>query len=76
MWVITEYCPGGDLHKLIEYDKCLPEHTVRGFVLDILNGMQYCHSKGVIICDIKPASILLNEYGRIKIADFGTALKL
>jgi len=24
MWAVTEYCPGGDLLKLVEQDKCLP----------------------------------------------------
>jgi len=60
MWEITEYCPGGDLLKIIEYDKQLPENTVRGFVLEIMAGMQYAHSRGIVICDIKPASVLVN----------------
>jgi serine/threonine protein kinase len=38
----------------------LPENTVRGFVLEIMAGVGYAHSKGIIICDIKPASILVN----------------
>lgn len=39
-------------------------------------GMQFAHSKGIVICDIKPASILVNEYGSVKIGDFGSAQKL
>lgn len=38
--------------------------------------MQFAHSKGIVICDIKPASILVNEYGNVKIGDFGSAQKL
>jgi len=45
-------------------------------MIDILNGLQYCHHKGVIICDLKSASILLNEYGNAKIGDFGSAKNL
>ena len=35
MWAVTEYCPGGDLLKLIEQDKSLPEHIVKGFANEI-----------------------------------------
>lgn len=76
MWEVTEYCPGGDLLKLVEQDKSLPENIVRGFLTDILKGLQYCHSRGVIVCDLKPASILINEYGCAKIGDFGSARNL
>ena len=60
MWAVTEYCPGGDLLKLIKSENSLPEDIVKGFIKDILNGLQYCHHKGVILCDLKSASILLN----------------
>lgn len=60
MWSVTEYCPGGDLLRLVEQDKSLPEVTVKTFLIDILKGLQHCHSKGIIICDLKPASILIN----------------
>lgn len=60
MWAVTEYCPGGDLLKLIEQDKSLPENIVKKFAVEIIDGLAYSHSKGVIICDLKPASILIN----------------
>ncbi len=49
---------------------------MRNFILEIMGGMQYAHSKGIVVCDIKPASILVNEYGNLKIGDFGSAHKL
>ena len=38
-----------------------------------MNGLAFCHSRGVVICDLKPATILINEYGNIKLGDFGSA---
>ena len=76
MWSVTEYCPGGDLLRLIEQDKCLPENIVQGFTIDVLRGLIYCHSRGIVICDLKPASVLINEYGCAKIGDFGSSKSL
>ena len=76
MWAVTEYCPGGDLLRLIEQDKSLPENIVQGFVIDVLKGLLYCHSRGIVICDLKPASVLINEYGAAKIGDFGSSRSL
>ena len=60
LWVITEYCPGGDLLTLIEQDKSLPEHTVRVFTKEIMSGLQYLHSSGIVFSDLKPANIFIN----------------
>lgn len=74
--MITEYCPGGDLLTLIEQDKALPEKTVKTFIREILQGLQYLHSNGIIFVDLKPANILINEYGNLKLADLGSAKRL
>jgi serine/threonine-protein kinase ULK4 len=60
MWAVTEYCPGGDLLKLIEQDKSLPEPVVKGFAVEVMRALAYAHSKGVVVCDLKPATILIN----------------
>lgn len=73
MWAVTEYCPGGDLLKLIEHDKSLPQTVVKGFAVEIMRAMAYVHSKGIVVCDLKPATILINQYGNVKLGDFGSA---
>lgn len=47
--------------------------TVKCFILQIAEGMNYCHSRGVIHRDIKPENIIFFKDGLVKLADFGLA---
>eukprot|EP01062_Namystynia_karyoxenos_P045299 TRINITY_DN33644_c0_g1_i2.p1 TRINITY_DN33644_c0_g1~~TRINITY_DN33644_c0_g1_i2.p1 ORF type:complete len:2292 (+),score=157.75 TRINITY_DN33644_c0_g1_i2:137-7012(+) len=62
--------PGGDRHRP------MPEDQLRKYAKQILDGLQYCHSRtptAVIHRDLKPENILLDEkQGVVKIADFGS----
>ncbi|KAL0590158.1 hypothetical protein ABG067_001802 [Albugo candida] len=73
IWLILEYCIGGDLSSVIKQDKCLPEKSVRAFGYELMAGLQHLHSNGILFCDLKPANILLDECGSPKFADFGFA---
>jgi serine/threonine-protein kinase ULK4 len=42
IWLILEYCTGGDLESLIAQDKYLPEASVKMFGLDIVSGLKVC----------------------------------
>lgn len=73
LWLVLEYCPGGDILTLIDQDKSLPEKVIKDFGLNIMDGLYYLHSKGIIYADLKPSNILFNEYGVLKLCDFGLA---
>ncbi|OQS00922.1 serine/threonine protein kinase [Achlya hypogyna] len=76
IWIIFEYCIGGDLLKLIAQDKTLPESSIQTFGHDLVCGLHYLHTNGVIYCDLKPANVLIDEYGSLKLADFGLARRI
>ncbi|XP_021904963.1 LOW QUALITY PROTEIN: serine/threonine-protein kinase RUNKEL [Carica papaya] len=76
LWLVLEYCVGGDLMTLLRQDGKLPEESIHDLAHDLLRALQYVHSKGIIYCDLKPSNILLDENGHIKLCDFGLARKL
>ncbi|KAL8009438.1 putative protein kinase [Plasmopara halstedii] len=76
IWLIFEYCMGGDLLNLITQDKQQPESTVQTFGLELVAGLQYLHSNSILFCDLKPANILIDECGSLKLADFGLARRI
>ena len=52
----------------------LDEHTARCYFSDLIAGLEYLHQQNMVHRDIKPENLLLTCRGRVKIADFGTAI--
>lgn len=76
LWIIFEYCAGGDLFQLIEQDKKLPEETIQKFGRDLAQGLYYLHANNIIYADLKPSNVLMNEYNTLKLCDFGLSKKI
>ncbi|CAM0880684.1 unnamed protein product [Alopecurus aequalis] len=75
-WLVLEYCVGGDLKGLLEQDKKLPESAMHDLAYDLVKALMFLHSQGIIYCDLKPSNILLDEFGCMKLCDFGLARRL
>lgn len=75
-FIVMEYVPGGDLKGLIDKKGPLLEKELARIGADVATGLTHAHERGVIHRDIKPQNVLMDEYGRSKLADFGIARAL
>ncbi|KAB1228300.1 Mitogen-activated protein kinase kinase kinase A [Morella rubra] len=72
--LFMEYAPGGTLADTIRNRGGRLEESVIGYYArQIVRGLDYLHSNGLVHCDIKGRNILISEDDGAKIADFGCA---
>lgn len=72
LFLVTEYCAGGDLFDYMEKRiQPMDEHTARFIAAEILLALEHLHSFGIVYRDLKLENILLDNEGHIRIADFG-----
>ncbi|XP_040278393.1 protein kinase C delta type-like [Bufo bufo] len=69
-----EFLSGGDLSVLMRANALFTIPVTRFMAAEIICGLQFLHTRGIIHRDIKPANILMNSAGHLKIADFGLAV--
>ena len=70
MNIIMEFIEGGSLHQMATAT-FLSEQTVSHLLKQVLEGLRYVHSCGIIHRDIKGANLLCTKEGRVVVADFG-----
>ena len=69
--IIMEYCEGGELFNYIVKKKRLTEDESSYFFFQLINGIEYIHSKGIAHRDLKPENLLISKNKILKIIDFG-----
>ena len=71
LYLIFEYIER-DLRKVLDAN-CLTSGQIRKIMLQILEALNYCHSRRFMHRDLKPENILVDDDFNIKLADFGLA---
>ena len=76
LYILIEFVSGGSIENMLAQFGPFSEPLLRRFSYQILCGVQYLHSKGIIHRDIKGANVLVTESGVAKLADFGCSKQL
>lgn len=71
VFLVLEYCCGGSLDDMVKAGSRVKPPRLYLICKQVLCALEYCHQKNIAHRDIKPANILLDVYGRPKLADFG-----
>eukprot|EP01135_Chromosphaera_perkinsii_P003815 Nk52_evm8s256 gene=Nk52_evmTU8s256 len=71
--IVMEYCSRGDMVRLVETEEPISESFSQKLFKQLIEGVEYMHSRGVCHRDLKLENVLLDACGMVKISDFGTA---
>lgn len=75
LYMVMDYMAGGDLVNLMSnYD--IPEKWAKFYGAEVVLALDAIHSMGFIHRDVKPDNMLLDKHGHLKLADFGTCMRM
>eukprot|EP00871_Galdieria_phlegrea_P004317 jgi/Galph1/4887/GphlegSOOS_G3569.1 len=75
LYIVMELANGCSLQQLVESapDNRLPTQQARRYFQQLVEGLEFMHSRNVVHRDIKPSNLMLTTKGELKISDFGVA---
>lgn len=75
--MVMEAAMGGELYHYLKKHEVMPETNAREIILQVVQAMLYCHSRGVVHRDLKLENVLfknsLEDDFHVKVVDFGIA---
>jgi serine/threonine protein kinase len=73
-YLVMEYVPGRDLHSSVTHDGPMEFHQAAQAIAQAARGLQHAHDARLIHRDVKPANLLVDHDGTVKLLDLGLAL--
>jgi len=75
LYMVIEWVDGQLLRSILKKERELPIERATNFALQILDALDTMHKHGVVHRDLKPENIMVDDEDRIKLIDFGIAMK-
>ena len=72
-YIVMEYVDGDTLRDVLKQEGPLPPRRTMEIVADVCAALDFSHRHGIVHRDVKPANIMLNRAGAVKVMDFGIA---
>ncbi|WCJ23969.1 Protein kinase superfamily protein [Euphorbia peplus] len=78
LWVVMPFMSAGSFQSIISssFPEGLSEPCIAVVLKETLNALSYLHQQGHLHRDIKAGNILMDSYGRVKLADFGVSASI
>ena len=75
LYMVIEWVDGQLLRSLLNEKRKLPVDRAEMITRNICDALDYMHKHGVVHRDLKPENVMVDEWNRIKLIDFGIAMK-
>jgi eukaryotic-like serine/threonine-protein kinase len=72
-YIVMEYLGGGSLDDVLRSDGAQPPQRVFQWLEEAADALDAAHRQGVVHRDVKPANLMLDDQGHVRVADFGIA---
>lgn len=72
-FIAMEYVEGSGLRDYLNQRETFDFGELVRLLAQLLDGLDFAHARGVVHRDVKPSNLIVNQYGDLKIADFGIA---
>lgn len=75
LYMVMDYMPGGDIVSLMSMYE-IPEKWAVFYTMEVVLALDTIHGMGFVHRDVKPDNMLLDRTGHLKLADFGTCMRM
>lgn len=73
LYFVMEFVEGTDVAQLIQSEGRIHPQRAVPIIVAVCQALAFAHDEGIVHRDIKPSNVMIDKWGRVKVADFGLA---